>query len=206
MRTRAIRPVLGRVMEMGLVATFAAISLAVPMAAEAHSEFVRANIPAGEAVRNAPERLETWFSQELFRREGANALEVVGAGGERFDDGVLVIDDADRRHVSVGLRADMPPGFYTVTWRTLSAVDGDPAEGTFVFTIDPNAPEATPEPTPALEATPAAVATGTPEASPPAAGEVAVTEFPGWAVIAAAGILAAGGAGAWAVRLDGASR
>lgn len=191
---------------MGLVAACAAISLAVPMVAEAHSEFVRANIPAGEAVRSAPERLEAWFSQEVFRREGANALEVVGAGGERFDDGVLVIDDADRHHLSVGLRADMPPGFYTVTWRTLSAVDGDSAEGTFVFTIDPNAPEATPEPTPALEATPAPVATGTPEAAPSATVSEPETDFPWWAVIAGAGILAAGLAGVWAVRLDGASR
>jgi methionine-rich copper-binding protein CopC len=190
---------------VGLVAAFAAISLVLPAVAEAHSEFVRANIPVGEAIRSAPERLEAWFSQELFRREGANALEVVGAGGERFDDGVLVIDDADRRHVSVGLRGDMPPGFYTVTWRTLSAVDGDSAEGTFVFTIDPNAPEATPEPTPALESTPAPVVTGTPEASPPVALVEAETEFPWWAVIAAAGILAAGVAGVWAVRLDGAA-
>lgn len=193
---------------MGLVVAFVAISLALPAVAEAHSEFVRANIPAGEAIRSAPERLEAWFSQELFRREGANALEVVGAGGERFDDGVLLIDDTDRRHVSVGLRGDMPPGFYTVTWRTLSAVDGDSAEGTFVFTIDPNAPEATPAPTPALESTPAPVVTGTPEASPPVVVEVAEseTEFPWWAVIAAAGILAAGVAGVWAVRLDGAAR
>lgn len=190
----------------GLVAAFVVISLALPAVVEAHSEFVRANIPAGDAIRSAPERLEAWFSQEVFRREGANALEVVGAGGERFDDGVLVIDDADRRRLSVGLRADMPPGFYTVTWRTLSAVDGDSAEGTFVFTIDPNAPEATPEPTPALEATPAPVETGTPEAAPPVAVAEAETDFPWWAVIAAAGILAAGVAGAWAVRLDGAPR
>lgn len=192
---------------VGLMAVFA-VSLAVPIAAEAHSEFERANIPAGEAIRSAPERLEAWFSQELFRRDGANALEVVGTGGERFDDGVLVIDDADRRHASVGLRADMPPGFYTVTWRTLSAVDGDSAEGTFVFTIDPNAPEPTPEPTPALESTPVPVVTGTPEAAPsaPVPETEADTEFPWWAVIAAAGILAAGAAGVWAVRLDGASR
>jgi len=190
---------------MGLVAAFAAISLALPAVAEAHAEFVRANIPAGESIRSAPERLEVWFSQEVFRREGANALEVVGAGGERFDDGVLVIDDADRRHASVGLQADMPPGFYTVTWRTLSAVDGDAAEGTFVFTIDRNAPEATPEPTPVLEPTPAAVATGTPIAAPPVTAAEPETAFPWWAIIAAAGILAAGVAGAWAVRLDGAS-
>jgi len=189
-----------------LVATLATLSLALPTAVEAHSEFERANIPVGEAIRSAPERLEAWFSQEVFRREGANALEVVGAGGERFDDGVLVIDDADRRHLSVGLRADMPPGFYTVTWRTLSAVDGDAAEGTFVFTIDPNAPEATPEPTPVLEPTPAAVAAGTPSVAPPVAVAEPETAFPWWAIIAAAGILATGVAGAWAVRLDGASR
>lgn len=187
---------------VGLVAALAATSLASPRPAAAHADFLRSDPPAGEAVRSAPERLTVWFTQELFRRAGANVLEVTGPEGDRVDLDDVAVDEADRTQMSVGLPADLPAGEYTVAWTTLSAVDGDSHEGSFTFAIDPDAP--TPAPSPEVT-TPTAVATvepsPTPEVSAPFPEEAGT--FPWWAVIAAAGMAAAGLAGAWALRLGG---
>ncbi len=187
----------------GLVAAIAATSLALPSAVHAHAEFDYSEPPADEAVPVSPERLDAWFTQELFRRAGANALEVTGPDGTRVDTGDTVIDEADRQHMWVALQPDLPPGEYTVLWRTLSATDGDEAEGTFVFTIDP---DATPVPTPTATETPTAgPETPTPTATeppPPAAADDG-TPFPWWAVLAGGGVLLAGLGAAWALRMTG---
>lgn len=187
---------------IGLVAALAAASLAAPPSVSAHAEVDASDPPVGGTVPEAPERLRVWFTQELFRREGQNALEVTNAAGERVDDGAPVIDDVDRTLMSVGLQPDLPAGEYTVTWRSLSATDGDNAEGSFTFTVDPTAPATTETPA-ATAATPTGTAPaeatstpGTPSAEP------AETPFPWWIVVAGAGILAAGAVGAWALRME----
>lgn len=185
---------------VGLMAAFAAISLASPRATEAHADFLRSDPPAGEAVRSAPERLVVWFTQELFRRAGANVLEVTGPDGERVDLDDVAVDEDDRTQMSVGLRPDLPPGEYTVAWVTLSATDGDTHEGSFTFTVDPSAPPP-PAVTPAVEATAVAEPAPSPEAPLPYPAEPGT--FPWWALVAGIGLAAAGVAGAWALRMDG---
>ncbi len=117
-----------------------------PRAALAHANYDRSTPAGGAVIPRAPARLDAWFTQEIFRREGANALEVRDEAGIRVDEDDLALDETDRTHLSVGLPADLAAGRYTVAWRTLSAVDGDTAEGSFAFTIDPTAPEPTPTP------------------------------------------------------------
>lgn len=129
----------------------------------AHAEYQRSEPPADGVVPQAPARVDVWFTQELFRQAGANVIEVTGPDGARVDTGDVVLDDADRHHLSVGLRPDLPPGRYTVAWRNLSADDGDPHDGSFAFTVDPAAqPTAAPgssapgEPAPGGQEEPAA--------------------------------------------------
>lgn len=107
----------------------------------AHSDYARSVPNAGARVPRAPERVEVWFTQELFRRAGANGLEVLASDGSAVDDGTPIIDEADRTHLSVGLQRQLEAGTYAVKWRSLSALDGDTAEGSFEFTVDPLAPE-----------------------------------------------------------------
>ncbi len=108
----------------------------------AHAEYTRSTPAAGARVPRAPARVEVWFTQELFRRGGANVLEVLAADGSRVDDGESVVDASDRTHLSVALSRVLEAGTYRVNWRSLSAVDGDTAEGSYEFTVDPAAPEA----------------------------------------------------------------
>jgi methionine-rich copper-binding protein CopC len=134
--------------------------------ARAHAAYVRSEPGAGAVVAVPPAQVEIWFSQDMFRRQGENWIRVTGPGGEAVHAGDAVIDDDDRRHLTVPLQPGLPPGEYTVAWRTLSAEDGDDDEDTFTFTLDPAA-QAT--------STPMAAATPT---LPPAATSPPATALP----------------------------
>lgn len=117
-----------------------------PPRALAHAEYERSTPGADGVVRTSPARIDVWFTQELFRRAGANELRVLTEDGRRVDDAQPVVDDADRSQLSVQVAEELGPGVYTVEWRSLSALDGDTAEGSFRFTVDPSAPEPTAPP------------------------------------------------------------
>ncbi|MDE0630400.1 MAG: copper resistance protein CopC [Caldilineaceae bacterium] len=137
----------------------AAIHYPLSAAVHAHAGHDRSVPSAGEVVSQAPQQVQVWFTQELFRREGQNALEVYGPDDQRVDQDDAAIDDDDRKLMSVSLQSDLPNGVYTVRWRTLSADDGDEADGEFQFTIQADEPAAETSPTtvPTTAATPAPV-------------------------------------------------
>jgi methionine-rich copper-binding protein CopC len=149
--------------------------LALAGLVSAHADYARSEPGAGAIVAVAPARVEVWFTQDMFRRAGENWLHVAGPDGVEVTAGDAVIDDDDRRHLSVELLADLPAGEYTVTWRTLSSEDGDDHEGSFAFQVDPQAvvtstpmlPDevALPSPTPPLTGRLTATPTATPTPS-----------------------------------------
>lgn len=109
--------------------------------AYAHAAYLRSNPGAGALIAAPPERVEIWFKQELFRRKGENTITVTNADGRTVSVGDTVIDDDNRSHIWVALQPNLAPGVYSVAWKNLSFDDGHPAEGTFHFTIDPQAKE-----------------------------------------------------------------
>ena len=132
----------------------------------AHADYESSVPAAGEIVSQVPQQVQVRFTQELFRREGSNSLEVYGPGELRVDLDDSAIDDDDRKLMTVSLQPDLADGDYTVRWRTLSADDGDEADGEFRFTVRAGSP--TPEtdlPAPTATAQPAETA---PEAAPTA--------------------------------------
>jgi methionine-rich copper-binding protein CopC len=138
------------------------IGLLVPTLTWAHADYARSEPAADAVIAEAPAEVHVWFTQELFRREGANNLEVTGPDGARVDQGDARIDDDDRAHLFVSLQPELPPGRYLVHWQALSIEDGHEGEGEFAFTVDPSAAESSaPEPAaaddePATASTPAA--------------------------------------------------
>ncbi len=109
----------------------------------ADSEYARSDPASGARIPRSPTAVRVWFTQELFRRAGANTLAVLAPDGHRVDDGQSAIDADDRTLLSVTLLEPLAPGTYRVEWQSLSALDGDTAEGAFEFTVDPTAPEPT---------------------------------------------------------------
>ena len=133
----------------------------------AHSEYERSE-PAAEAVLPAaPAEVHIWFSQELFRRTGANVIEVIGPAGSRVDQGETRIDDDDRTHLMVSLRPGLPAALYTVRWRNLSVDDGHEGSGEFSFTVTPGTVDSVPQASPTAGLQPAAD-TPAPAPTPPA--------------------------------------
>ncbi len=124
----------------------AVIHFPLSTAVLAHADYDRSVPSADEVVSQAPQQVQVWFTQELFRREGQNSLEVYGPDDQRVDQDDAAIDDDDRTLMTVSLQSALADGVYTVRWRTLSADDGDEAEGEFQFTIQADEPgaEATP--------------------------------------------------------------
>jgi methionine-rich copper-binding protein CopC len=122
-----------------LIATCA--SLAVVAGALAHAEPAQVSPGLGANVIAPPGQVEIVMSQEMAIREGANDIDVLNAEGTEVTRIAAVVDRGDRRRISVPLPSDLQPGSYTVQWKTLSAEDGDPDDGEYVFTYDPTKPE-----------------------------------------------------------------
>ncbi len=135
--------------------------------AHAHAEYERSEPAAGAVIPETPAEVHVWFTQELFRREGANTLEVYDPDGTQVDNQDARIDDDDRKHMLVSLPVGLPVGAYTVRWHTLSADDGDTDRGEFTFTVDPAAVQATPQPTPTVTPMPTPSSLPTPSPIPP---------------------------------------
>lgn len=127
----AIVPVLGVTwMLLGAMLT--------PRAVAGHSAYLRSSPNHGATVTSTPALLEVWFDAPLFARPNANYVEILNVADDRVVfRGEGTIDPADDRHLLVGLPTVLPPGDYEVIWQTLSALDGDRADGSFVFAIDP---------------------------------------------------------------------
>jgi methionine-rich copper-binding protein CopC len=115
------------------------VSLTAAPSAYAHAEPAHVH-PGDGAVLNAPPHIiEVEFSQDVARRGEESRLELLDESGEIVSTEPSLVDDADRRIITLAVPVDLPPGRYEIAWYTLSAEDGDSAEGRLSFTIDPNA-------------------------------------------------------------------
>ncbi|MER3405438.1 MAG: hypothetical protein C4346_17280, partial [Chloroflexota bacterium] len=111
------------------------VTVTVTQGALAHAEPERANPPIGGTVAELPARLDIWFTEDVSEA----ALTVRAPDGAAISVGEAAIDlnDPERRHVTVALGPSRGPGEYVVEWRSVSASDGDAAEGIFRFTLAP---------------------------------------------------------------------
>lgn len=110
--------------------------LVIPHIAFAHAEHERSEPNADAILIAAPSSVSVWFTQDLFRREGMNGIEVYNEEGIRVDQDDATIDDDNRRLMTVSLAPDLASGVYTVRWYTLSAEDGHEGSGEFGFSVD----------------------------------------------------------------------
>jgi methionine-rich copper-binding protein CopC len=107
--------------------------------AYAHAAYQRSEPGSGALVSSPPARVDIWFAQELFRRQGDNWIKVFDANDQPVQVGDVQIDNDDRSHMWVELPSDLKPGTYRVEWKNVSSEDGDPDQGSFSFTYDPQA-------------------------------------------------------------------
>ena len=123
---------------LALLSVLAALLLSLIGAtdpAAAHAGYRESSPAFAEELSAAPERIELHFTQQLFRRSGANTLELFGPAGPLEGLGPGVIDNDDRGLLFLQLDAPLPPGRYLVRWTNLSADAGDSDEGTYPFYV-----------------------------------------------------------------------
>ena len=121
---------------MGLLLVAAvAAGVLVSGHAGAHAGYDRSEPAFAAELDSAPVRIDLWFSQELFRREGANTIRLVDTKGVELPLGEATVDSNDRSHLFAELDGDLPPGRYLVEWTNLSAEDGDSDAGVYPFYV-----------------------------------------------------------------------
>ena len=115
--------------------TLALLFTAVSVSAHA---YLAESIPRnGELVQQPPEQIVAHFTEEV---DSSSSIIVLDANGKQIDNGDGGVDLYDPDHTSmiVTLPTSLPNGQYTVEWVVLSAEDGDPTDGAFIFTIGEN--------------------------------------------------------------------
>ncbi len=116
-----------------LLAAAAVLATAAnPAAVSAHAR-LRASEPAsGATLGSAPGEISLNFSETPD--VGLTSIKVLDRGGQDVVAGPVVATGSPALTVSVPLR-ELGDGVYTVSWRTVSAVDGHISAGTYVFGV-----------------------------------------------------------------------
>jgi copper transport protein len=117
----------------------AAVALAVCLAllcaapaALAHAQLLRTSPASGATLANQPQRVAFSFGENVGGTLGA--VRVYDAAGNEVDDANVAHPHGDARAIGVGLKAHLPDGTYTATYRVISA-DTHIVYGGLVFNI-----------------------------------------------------------------------
>ena len=124
-----------------LLALLVLATLAWPGGVAAHARLT-ASIPAkGATLGSAPAAVVLTFTEAPDVR--LTSIKLLDSSGTNLTTGPVAVVPGNELSVSVPLGA-LPDGGYTVSWRTVSAVDGHISAGTFVFGVGQPPPTAGP--------------------------------------------------------------
>ena len=138
-----------------LIAVFFALCLALlfPGISEAHSVLVRSDPAPGSVLSVAPGQVSLWFSEAL--NPAFSTVVIVNARSQRVNNTDAQIPPDNTSEMDVALQPNLPPGVYTVVWRSDSTIDGHVLSASFVFTVanpDGTVPTLSPEANPGANA------------------------------------------------------
>jgi copper transport protein len=107
-------------------------TLAAPAGAAAHALLVASDPAAGASLPSAPSAVTLTFSEEPDPR--LSQIKVLDTSGAASSSGEVSAVPGKSNELRVSLGA-LNAGVYTVAWRTVSAVDGHLATGSFAFAV-----------------------------------------------------------------------
>lgn len=121
----------------------------LPLTVSAHA-LPQSSIPAeGSSVQQSPPDVVITFGEPPD--PNLSTITVVNISGTNVDAGPTVHLPGAALELETPLKPDLPAGVYTVTWKTVSSVDGHLATGSYAFGIGVAA-DAVPKPSPASSA------------------------------------------------------
>jgi len=108
--------------------------LSIPDVALGHARYVRSEPPFGDVLKESPQNITIWFTQELA--SAGNQIKVMDQMGRRVDKDDTKISFADPKSMSVSIGLNpLTPGVHLVEWVSVSAEDKDVLEGSFTFNV-----------------------------------------------------------------------
>jgi copper resistance protein C len=102
----------------------------------AHAKVYKAIPAIGSTIAQAPTAVTVFTLENINPDPRKSNLFVYGPGGDLISQGNARVALNNPREMSIAIKAD-GNGIYVVRWITVSAEDGDPDEGAFVFTVKP---------------------------------------------------------------------
>lgn len=128
-----------------LVALFLAfgVIIAFPTLTSAHAKPTSSTPAPDSTVKEAPTSITIVFGESLT--PSGSDIVVYGAKGNKVSTEAAKVDRSDLKKMTVAMKGDDSQE-YLVVWHSVSADDGDPAIGSFSFTVDPKGGSATPTP------------------------------------------------------------
>lgn len=168
---RRIRILLAGLLSLGLLVIMVGTASAqtAQRTFPAHASVLNAIPAIGSTIAQAPTKVTVFTAENINPDPKKSNLFVYGPGGEAtsklISQGNATVSLTNPKEMSVTITPDPKhsDGMYVVHWVTVSAVDGDPDEGAFVFTVKAGA-SATPTPVIAVTTSPTTTtgASGTP--------------------------------------------
>jgi copper transport protein len=116
-----------------LIALTYVIATTPALSVLAHANLVRSDPSSGAVLPAAPNHIQLWFSEQPDTH--FSDVRLLDAQRQRFDDGDMHAAPDDPLSLIVGVNAALPDGLYTVSWKTVSAVDGHVVNGNVPFYV-----------------------------------------------------------------------
>jgi methionine-rich copper-binding protein CopC len=110
-------------------------------AASAHAKVLSATPAIGSTIAKPPTSVSVQTAENMVPGPKSSNLFVYGPNGDLISQGNATIPLNSPREMSVPIKPD-GTGVYVVQWKTVSAEDGDPDQGAFVFTVGATAASA----------------------------------------------------------------
>ncbi|HZQ34491.1 MAG TPA: CopD family protein [Dehalococcoidia bacterium] len=98
---------------------------------QAHAVLIRSDPAQNARLTASPAKIDLFFSEALDHK--FSTISVRDTSGGRHEKGPVAFT-SDPTEMTVGV-SSLSPGFYTVAWTTVSAVDGHRLDGTYPITV-----------------------------------------------------------------------
>ena len=117
-----------------------------------HAKVTKAIPAIGSTVSQAPTTVTVFALENINPDPNKSNLFVYSPAGDLISQGNAKVSLTNPEEMSITIKPDTAKlnGVYVVQWKTVSALDGDPDQGAFVFTVNTGAAAT---PTPAVTAT-----------------------------------------------------
>ena len=107
--------------------------IVLPLTAAAHALPQRSTPAEGSTVQQPPSDVVITFGEAPDL--SLSSITVVNSSGTDVDAGPTVVVPGNPAALEVPLKPHLPDGVYTVSWKTVSAIDGHLATGSFAFGV-----------------------------------------------------------------------